>query len=101
MIIRVSGEHIWFWCPGCDDVHGIVTGLGGWTWNGSFESPTFTPSVLVNGSRGVSSEEWNRKHPRCHSFVRDGRIQYLSDCEHELSNQTVPLGPLPAYLIKE
>ena len=28
---------------------------------------------------------------RCHSFVTDGRIQFLSDCTHALAGQTVDL----------
>lgn len=28
---------------------------------------------------------------RCHSFITDGKIQYLSDCFHELAGQTVDL----------
>ena len=27
----------------------------------------------------------------CHSFVTDGRIQYLDDCTHELRGQTIDL----------
>jgi hypothetical protein len=29
--------------------------------------------------------------PRCHSFVTDGRIQFLSDSTHALAGQTVDL----------
>jgi hypothetical protein len=44
------------------------------------EAPTFEPSILVEGARS-----------RCHSFVREGRIKFLSDCTHELAGQTVDL----------
>ena len=27
----------------------------------------------------------------CHSFITDGRIQFLGDCTHELKGQTVEL----------
>ena len=27
----------------------------------------------------------------CHSFVTDGRIQFLADCTHPLAGQTVDL----------
>lgn len=54
-----------------------------WTWNGSYEKPTFDPSYVV-----VSPP------PRCHSFIRDGRIQFLGDCEHDLKGQTVDLPPI-------
>lgn len=32
----------------------------------------------------------------CHSFVTDGRIQFLSDCTHSLAGQTVDLPEMPA-----
>jgi hypothetical protein len=31
----------------------------------------------------------------CHSFVVDGRIQFLGDCTHHLAGQTVDLPPWP------
>lgn len=39
-------------------------------------------------------QDWIKDHcppSVCHSFVRDGRIQFLSDCTHKLANQTVDL----------
>lgn len=55
-----------------------------WQWNGSLESPTVSPSVLVTYSHaGVEKV--------CHSFINDGVIQYLSDCTHHLAGKTVPL----------
>ena len=29
----------------------------------------------------------------CHSFITDGRIQFLNDCTHALAGHTVPLPP--------
>lgn len=79
---------IFFYCQACKQVHGIKTGQGAgprWGWNGDHEKPTFTPSVLVN--QGMANPEV----PLCHSFVTDGRIQYLSDCTHEMAGQAVEL----------
>ena len=78
-----EGNRVHFRCPGCNHAHGIVYGEGSntWTWNGSLESPTFSPSVLVQGGNEY----------RCHSFVTDGRIQFLDDCTHALKGQTVDL----------
>ena len=39
-----------FRCPGCKRTHYIQSGAEdgpNWSWNGSLEKPTFTPSVLV------------------------------------------------------
>jgi hypothetical protein len=78
-----------FECPGCEMLH-IVYVDGAkhpvWQWNGSMEKPTFSPSVLVTYPWGESREE-----RRCHSFVTDGRIQFLDDCTHKLAGQTVDL----------
>ena len=66
-----------FFCPGCKCSHFVSVPM--WNWNGSEELPTLTPSVLVSGKK------------TCHSFVKDGTIQFLGDCDHDLKNQTVDL----------
>ena len=66
-------------CPGCKTHHLFDSR---WSFNGDFEKPTFSPSMLINQHDSGS---------RCHSFVRDGKIQFLSDCFHELANKTVEL----------
>lgn len=97
-----------FWCPGCNEAHQIATGTGPrprWGWNGNAEAPTFTPSVLIRTGHYVSGHEgsdcwctWedrdefpNMRCRICHSFVTDGRIQFLGDCTHALAGQTVDL----------
>lgn len=73
-----------FDCPGCGYGHGFKTQGDGpcWTFNGDMEKPTISPSLLVTGQY------------KCHSFIRDGQIQFLSDCDHALAGQTVPLEPI-------
>lgn len=76
-----------FECPGCDGMHGIpIKGENHpvWGWNGSVDAPTFTPSILVRYQGGD-------KNTVCHSFVTDGRIQFLGDCTHALAGKTVDL----------
>jgi hypothetical protein len=101
------GDMASFRCPGCKDrFHEVrITGPNSWGWNGSLESPTFTSSVLMtSGHYGSSSPTcwctYNAAHPddpssficeRCHSFVRDGKIQFLADCSHSLAGQTVEI----------
>lgn len=78
-----------FSCPGCGEIHApTVNGVGRpvWGWNGSVDAPTFTPSILVTWKYGEA-----REPRRCHSFVTDGHIAFLSDCTHALAGQTVPL----------
>jgi hypothetical protein len=95
-----------FWCPGCKEAHHIKPSI--WTWDGNAERPTFSPSVLVRSGHfagpGYCWCTYNAAHPDepapfkcgvCHSFVRDGQIQFLADCTHALAGQTVPLPPWP------
>ncbi|QDZ10502.1 DUF6527 family protein [Devosia ginsengisoli] len=109
---------VMFWCPGCDEEHVIRVRGGsgpGWGYNGVPDAPTFTPSVLFRSVRFKGGdEEFDRildtyKFPEerermladkriawtCHSFVTDGRIQFLGDCSHALAGQTIPLPPFP------
>jgi len=79
--IHEMGPSLWvFHCPGCGYGHHID--VRRWTWNGSHDRPTFMPSILVNQHDPAS---------RCHSYVKDGQIQFLSDCHHALKGQTVAL----------
>lgn len=53
-----------------------------WTWNGDTEKPTLKPSILTtNGSSGVT----------CHTWITDGKVQFLDDCTHEFKGQTLDL----------
>lgn len=101
-----DGKHLGytFECPGCGEMHAVYTDNAkpgaNWQFNGSLERPTFSPSILVRGTQRQSDEEIDRimkgekiePRPRvCHSFVTDGRIQFLGDCTHALAGQTVEL----------
>jgi len=97
-----------FKCPGCGHEHVYyvnseywtrTTGKEGWKWNGSFDTPTFTPSLL-NRSGFNADPNWKppsddpkyRTHPYtsiCHLFITEGQIQYCGDSTHELSGKTV------------
>jgi hypothetical protein len=72
-----------FICPGCNSVHAFDDR---WEFNNDFDKPTISPSFLQKGF--LSS-----KYPDgiCHSYIKEGRIQYLNDCSHELKGQTVEM----------
>jgi hypothetical protein len=59
-------------------------------YNGNEEAPTLSPSLLVTYCYGEEKTPYI-----CHSFVKDGRIQFLSDCTHPLRGQTVDLMDVP------
>jgi hypothetical protein len=96
---RCLGLMVLVWCPGCQSLHtprfrcpehgGPATGP---VWDGDpYSSPfTMSPSLLV-GQTSVS--------PRCHSYIRNGRWEFLKDCGHALAGQTLPLEPLPNWLM--
>lgn len=74
-------------CPACGCLHIFDQR---WTFNGDMNKPTFSPSMLVNGTPDMQ-KYINEHNPRCHSFVKDGMIQFLSDCTHNLAGQTIEL----------
>jgi hypothetical protein len=103
-----------FECPGCGFSHTLptqetpegVTKAARWQFNGDYERPTLTPSILSRYYKPTPEGEamMERREPLpegmdrypgtnevCHSFVTDGRIQYLGDCTHALAGQTVDL----------
>ena len=75
-VIHVSGNRPTFHCPGCGYAHQVDAT---WTFNGDLTHPTIRPSILALGAL------------RCHSFVTEGRIEFLPDSTHALAGQTVPL----------
>jgi len=98
-----------FRCPGCGDYHSVCVEGPGWTWNRSVDSPTLSPSILVRSGHYLPGHRpgdscwctYNAEHPEhigksficviCHSFVTDGKIQFLPDCTHALAGHTVDL----------
>ena len=107
------GERWWFWCEGCDTHHAYTTRLARgevgpvWTMSGTPERPTFTPSLLCNrqlravcdcpaGEAACERDDHARPtggYHRCHLFVTDGMVRYLTDCTHHLAGRAVPLQP--------
>ena len=64
-----------------------------WSWNGDTERPTLRPSVETQGNdyEGDPEDPANWTEYRCHSWVTDGKAQFLNDSTHELRGKTVDL----------
>ena len=78
--IHDFGSGYWcFHCPGCGRDHPFV--VPRWSWNGSLDKPTFSPSLIVD--RGTPRQ--------CHVIVTDGKIQFCSDCFHSLAGKIVEM----------
>lgn len=105
-------SYLQFWCPACSEDHLIVYDGPDrstrpdlyWGFDGNYDSPTFTPSVLVTGYKTVNDEngwtgEWvkdasgNPVPKLCHTYVTAGQINYLGDCQHDRANSVAALPP--------
>ena len=87
-----------FFCPACKEYHYIGVaqnnmGFPIWTFNGDNENPTISPSVKVE-YHGAD------KDTVCHSFIRNGKIEFLTDCTHELAGKTVEMVDLSTLKMK-
>jgi uncharacterized protein DUF6527 len=104
-IVKVANR-VSFKCPGCCDTHTVPveeTPERGalWSWNGSLDKPTLSPSLAVTSGHHTSywkpgDECWCDKDYgfscyRCHSIITDGRIMFCADSSHALAGQTVDL----------
>ncbi|HWK13245.1 MAG TPA: DUF6527 family protein [Rhizobiaceae bacterium] len=113
----LGGGLVAFWCPGCKELHQVRVRPAespSWDFDGNYDRPTFSPSILVRSGHFVPGHKpgdscWctycaeddaagtpGFSCKQCHSFVRDGHIQFLGDCSHALAGQTVPLQPIDA-----
>lgn len=75
-------------------LRGTREGTGNWSWNGDVDKPTLKPSIKTTGWVGANTCNDDGKPSRkviCHTWVNDGKAQFLDDCTHELVNQTVEL----------
>lgn len=84
-----GGFSYWFWCPGCKIAHRYAVGAGDgprWDFNENLDSPSFSPSLLTVGEK------------RCHLFLKDGKLEFCKDCDHELVGKIVNLPELPDWL---
>ena len=112
MIVENDPGRLMFQCPACGNCHAFFVGTGPgprWQWNGSMDTPTFTPSLLVQGTEMTAQgkadyEAWckggyqkpspvkfDSSPTRCHSYVTDGKIQFLADCSHAMAGKTVDI----------
>jgi hypothetical protein len=114
-LVKLEDGHVSFKCPGCSLYHNLPVEGGGTTWqfNGDVERPTLWPSILAR-SGCCYVADWHQQERRshsdaekcdkgqpdedgismchvCHSFVRDGQIEFLSDCTHSLAGMTIQL----------
>lgn len=98
-VITTDGLHLIYYCQGCEDTHQVRVRTPenqrpSWEWDGNMDAPTFSPSVLVTYD-GADSDGEEGLPSRCHTFIKAGMVQFLTDCTHALAGQTLPLPPWP------
>lgn len=78
-----SHDQFLYMCKGCGHEHAFaLKSVGGnHDFNMDLNNPTVSPSLVANFSPGEM----------CHSFIKNGRIQYLNDCTHHLKGVTIEL----------
>jgi len=87
------------WCPACKELHGFWVDKPNpdngarWTFDGNLDVPTFNPSMNI---RAEFAPEDGGPFV-CHYFLKNGVIQYLNDCTHEMAGKEIPLPDLPAW----
>jgi hypothetical protein len=96
-------EHgnVMFHCPACGCLHAVATNPGQpnatgslWTWNNDLVRPTFQPSIFVRMRLTANPKRPNAKPDIvCHSFIRNGCIEFCSDSTHAFAGATLPLDP--------
>jgi hypothetical protein len=82
-IVLEDDDWIRYKCPGCKHDHTVPAKR--WNFNNDIMKPTLNPSV-----RHFYTIE-GKEITTCHYFIRDGMIQYCSDCQHELAGMTVEM----------
>lgn len=66
-----------------------ITGPKAWKFSGSPDLPSLQPSLLTTW-KGRDEQGQIIEHI-CHSFLKDGKVIFLNDCNHNLAGQTVEL----------
>ena len=112
----VKYDALMFVCPGCETPYTLLDGtehtpsglhmlpvnvMGdlqihrpSWTWDGNLELPTVASSIL---SKIQPYDENGQPLGVCHSFLKAGVFEFLSDCTHPLAGQFVPMPDLPEW----
>jgi len=111
--IRKEYEGVFgFKCEGCGEMHGFFSKDAPskckpqWEFNDDLDNPTISPSLLYKTGHYLTGQKQppDCRHCKedadmgtctvCHSFIKNGNIQYLNDCTHKLAGQTIPLPEL-------
>ena len=93
--VNLKYPGLMFVCPGCDldgsGLHILPVNTDvkspAWDWNGDVDKPTLSPSILTKHGDFI-----------CHSYLKDGVFEFLSDSTHALAGQKVPIPDLYPWM---
>jgi len=86
-IIKVEDDKLEFWCTGCGAYHSVpLVGDDPWFFDGDYERPTILPSLVLH-----RVTETGKVVNTCHLCLTGGILYYLSDSEHRMRGQNIPL----------
>lgn len=77
-----------YFCPGCGDYHFL--NKRSFSLYGTTEYPTISPNVTVLGLKKRDGTIRNF----CRHMIRNGKIRYYDDSEHDLRGQVVDMLPV-------
>lgn len=92
-----EGEHPPAVCPdpdSCGETGHLILNEDGTSHR--IDQPEPAERILGHNTPHTRDPAWGG----CHSFIRDGHWQFLGDCAHALANQTVPMVPVPDWMIR-
>lgn len=85
-VMKMSLGSVAFWCEACDGLHAVLTGLGGWSFNGNLVLPTLTPSITI--------PSLDPTKPKCEFVIEKGNIRYLRTSGHIFEGDVLKLRPI-------
>lgn len=70
-------------CLGCGYTHvfALKSEGGHHEFNMDLNNPTVSPSLVADFTPGR----------KCHTYIKNGTVEYLGDCWHHLKGTTIPL----------
>ena len=88
-LVKVTDGKLTAYCPACEIAHEVPVDASqptSWAFNGDYENPTLSPSLLLRG--------YNEKREHdfvCHSFIEKGKWRFLDDYSHEMAGMVVDM----------
>jgi len=102
----IKYDALMFVCPGCVSNDGTGIHLlpvnsseksPSWDWDGNLDAPTLSPSILTHTKPYVDGKGTGV----CHSFLKAGIFEFLTDSTHGYSGKSVAGGELPAWATED